>query len=443
MTMLPGESFRDFVERMHTRAQDQAIAVRNGELDLGPWTMAPDGTYQNPADQIGKAEADAIRAEADRLGIPLQVDGQSFIGMSKAVNDHLYGAGNYSDAWTSPIPDGPDYRGPEGDQREFQGVRDFLIGAGLNLVVPGLGPLIGEAGVKAINTARDVSAISDLFGGGGGGGGVDAAREMAFAGGQNAQGGMVDLMEPEAPDISSPLEGLLGGRGDFSIRVPGLPFPIPGNMSWEDLLDTAADIAEATGETIQSVLDRMGGSEPEIAQGGAQEPSGGATGDLNEEDEQLSTGQPWWWESGDTDAIPGEIEEVEVQMPGMEPSGPPVSPPELEEAEVQVPGVSPAEGDSGAFPGLAAGALLGLGLIPMFSQPDRSSLRPGRTLMQANESRLSDRPDYGDPVSYDLFQFGDRVSQPTQVGYDPDPRQETLTAAERERLRRLRRQGMI
>lgn len=162
-----GESFQDFVERQHTQASEQLAAIRDNTVDWAP-LIAEHGNKVAAAQAVGQREADAIRAEADRIGFDLQQNGHSYIGMNNQVNNALYGPGGWGDAWTSGIPDGPDFRGPEGDFRQHSIVRDLILNAGLGLATGG-GGLFGQLGrlsgiLQGGSTLEDaVSAANTIY----------------------------------------------------------------------------------------------------------------------------------------------------------------------------------------------------------------------------------------------------------------------------------------
>lgn len=287
----------------------------------------------------------------------------------------------------------------------------------------------------------------------------DAQSSFAPQEGGDLQGQTYNSIDSILDTINGVVTGVFGDSdpNGISIPIPGLPISIPGNMSFEDLLDAATDLARSTGESVSAVLDKiLGGLEsagqPQgsgAPEGPPQQPpesveeegqantavcslgrpqaltAGGATPEQAAWD--LRCGQSHNWD-GSTKGSQ-DVRDSETETPGIGVNTPGV----VRDSETETPG----------FAG-AAGLLAGL--VPLAlraDRPERTRLTPGRTLMQANESRLSDRPDYGQPTPMGLFDFGERISQPTQVGYGPEARRETMSATERERLRRMQRQGLL
>jgi len=320
---------------------------------------------------------------------------------------------------------------------------------------------------------------------------------LGISGEVGPDGQMPDLGPEEEPGF---LEGLLDGisgimdwvgqygTGTIGIPIPGLPFPIPGDMTLQDLIDIAA----ATGRTVLDVLGDLN-SDPE------QEPEVTVTpGDTdtsqppvtNDDDDQgtLITGAPSWWEGGslgdgvnEGDPLPGVVspgvddfeeeepatgivtatqggngppgannpfnpgfggEAAQPEIPGFVPydneDTPPVAPEDPfgenppdenpEDGPDETPGLNPAW----------AGPLL-IGLLGMNGdEPEQQVFTPNMTYHQPDRSWGINRPDYGQPINRPLFDMPPRVAQPMQVGYDPQPRRDYINPVEAERLRRQR-----
>lgn len=314
--------------------------------------------------------------------------------------------------------------------------KDAITGVFTSVVGSNLPGLLSSAGVSdsaigAINTAQDINSAYNT---------VDNITDQ-FWGGDPSQGHM-----PGAQQEEPWLDGLLG-NGGLSIPIPGLPFPIPGNMSWEDLVE----IARNSGRTIQEVIDSIGsdssGGTPDAPPPQTVEEGGDTIGGVGlpgllgrdgsdpvgeSEEEDLSLGQPIWWEGGSLPGIP-----APVDIPD-DSSTPDPQPPSL------VPGETGGTPDNpGAAPGNSStNSALVLGLLPFLLPDNDPAPTPEFELWDyigADTSWGIDRPDYGTVEQGSPYQFAKQPSQPTQVGYSPEPRRDYLSVLQQEQLRRQQR----
>lgn len=273
-------------------------------------------------------------------------------------------------------------------------------------------------------------AIAGSVEGGGGGPGFgdlldfyNYVQDQPSGAGQtfaDSQGNPSD--RPPMPDqpidgILDAIEGIVGGgdRGGINIPVPGLPFPIPGNMSWEQLMD----MAKNAGTSIWEIL--SGGGEDQAPGGpqagapptaGTAPPTGGSSSPSVPE--EGSEGNWWdldwdWWENED-----------ERPTPGANPDAPPEEGPGTPGATTDTPGLG------------AGGAALALPFLFPLLQQDRKSRDPIELWDYQGPDRSYgyETPDYGTPVDRPLFDWQRQPNQPVQVAPDVQPRNPFMTPAE-------------
>jgi hypothetical protein len=271
------------------------------------------------------------------------------------------------------------------------------------------------------------------------------ANSMGFWGGDSSQGHMPT--EPDRPRPPPPLPTVNG----IGLPIPGLPFPLPGNMRLEDLVD----IARATGRGLMDILSDITQSDSGAGSTGSGEVNEEEVEDeeedppvdvvLVEEDEEspgllqdevarseedrgnLTLGQPEWWEGGSLPGIP-----APVDIPDDNADPEPVPPYML------------APGETGGAPsggaGEAGSSAAVLGLLPLMVPDNPPPIEIELwDYIGADDSWGWERPDYGTVEQNPLYQFAQQPSQPSQVGYRPEPRQDYLSVLQQEQRRRQQR----
>lgn len=393
--------------------------------------------YLDDAPTYSDAEIQRAAQQIRESGEPL-VDGVNYFNTGiPQLNEALYGP----DISVNLSYDGSGFETPRNLQSNSafdlgMDVLGYGFGAALggvtgNLVGSLLGdgllaPAISNAAGSAVN-----NSVRDSF-----------DQNLNISGVVGPNGAMPDLAEGEINN-ENPLDGLLG-NSPITIPIPGLPAPIPGNMSWEDLVE----IARRTGQTVQDVFNDITAEEEEgvtvnptpdptpvmedetqidipifddRVESPAERPEWGyefegpQTNDIPElqEEDDLSLGQPIWWEGG---SLPGYEVPVEGPLEG------PSEPPSL------VPGDTPSTPNP---------ALITPFLIPLFDQEQQEREEIGLWDYQGPDTSYGyETPDYGTPDYMDPYDFRQQPSQPSQVGYNPEKRRSYLGIFDQERVRR-------
>lgn len=292
---------------------------------------------------------------------------------------------------------------------------DALKNLGVSLATGGISNVIG--GADSLGGLLPVPGIMHAFGayraGSDSNYGVNTPGIMDFADSRGNPTSNVDLKPVPGEGLLDWIGDNIGGTDGLRIPIPGLPFPLPGNMSINDLWE----IAKNTGRTIQQVIQDM---------------TSGKGEDAFESDEEDDSGI---FIPGDDDSqrrptvVPGEDRD----------RTPPVSPVDIppvnENPNENIrPGIEGS--DTRNRPGFEAALL---GLLP-FMAPDPKPQAPGEfnlwDYIGPDKSYGIERPDYGTPEMAALYDFPGQPNQPVGVDYNPQQRNDFINPVEAERRRR-------
>lgn len=417
----------------------------NPLLHIGDDNVRGGGTYLSDVVAQPKYKANEVQALADIIrnsGLQLQDGNTVYTTSNPAVNEALYGpdiSRNISYA-------NPGFQTPRQFQSDGLGgaIRDGLfdfVGAAIGAAIPGaagavLGDgLLGNVIGSALGNAAD-NAVSDLPRDNG---------QLNITGGQNSQGGMVDLGETENPANGGWLDGLLSSGGGISLPIPGLPVSLPGNMTIGDLMD----IARATGRPVMDVISDIMNSGGETVSD--QEPvdapiidppAGGTSGDpvetpdvtpietpsdpvsdpVGDSEEPTSPYDPTWPDWGVSDPFPNTPPPQDVNE-------------NPEDPVVPITGGTTGGGVSGGDIAAGLGLILP-GLIALQNDPAPTPEYEMWDYIGPDTSYGYETPDYGQVTQKPLYDFAKQPSQPNQVGYQPDPRRDYLNVLQQEQKRR-------
>jgi hypothetical protein len=243
------------------------------------------------------------------------------------------------------------------------------------------------------------------------------------------------------------IEGLLGGvdPGAIKIPIPGLPFPIPGGLTWEQLMD----MAKRAGKTVWEVLSDIGGTDEGGTTGGTTgSPPGGTTTTppIVEEDPGNWWDFGWdWWGKDDKDEEEGGLVLGPGDGPGPSlPAPTPQDPFDGEQEENPLPGGTGGGNGGGTADG--GGAALALPFLLPWLMQDKDKPRGPIDLWDyqgPDQSYGYETPDYGTPVDRPLFDWERQPNQPIQVAPDVQPRNPFLTPAEKAMLRQRQLEGLL
>lgn len=335
-----------------------------------------------------------------------------------------------------------------GQKRGGDGWQDVL-GIAATVANPALGAVLNasqgglDGGSGGLGSLLDVAnQISNL--------GTDSGRGQTFADSQGNPGERPQLPPSPVENALEWLEGLLGNVDPNAIKIPipGLPFPIPGSMTWEQLMEMAKKAGKPVWEILSDVVGGGDADEPAPTSGGQPPTSGGGAAD-----DQADPGN-WWdigwdWGSyptnpGDPDAPPASTPGTAAPgLPGATPQPPwdgePQDQPEPPGGTPQPPGATPGNPDDGN--GFTWPFLLPFPL-PSQSKP-KGKIDLWGDYQGPDQSYGYPTPDYGTPTNAPLFDWERQPGQPIQVAPDVQPRNEFLTPAEQALRRRQQLEGLL
>lgn len=463
------QAFLDAVQRLNAQYQPRLIEAGNMSREdyISLQNRAGDGSREEMAarhtgmiqgrkDPIYQEYDAAVEALASDMGVNLYVvdDGKRY---------HL-DIGGISPTFNQ----GGDKTAPgqwHTSDSSYQ-IGDFVKDAAIAAVTGPIGKAVGAGVTGLLGDSVWNVGVGTLAGAGARAAAGNALsnatdnRDSFWGGMQNDQSGGTHHDPYEPWDFG----GLIGDGSLINIPIPGLPFPIPGNMSWEDLVE----IARRTGQTVQDVYnDIVNPEEPEDPVDAPEEEDvligrPGLPGDLSrapgvvEEEEEEDE-----WPLLSDEEITGDPNNDETNFPGLEPvdgdlnddpvggwpGGPaipgftnPVDIPSDSTNPDDTPTFSPTDpGTPGLDGGGGSGGGFVLpGLIPILDPPDPSNTQEMAMwdYIGADTSWGIDKPDYGQVTQAPLFDMPGQPSQPNQVGYNPAPRRDYLDIVEAERRRR-------
>lgn len=425
------DTWTAYDQRVNDAAQGLLGEEGLNGLSLQDLRLSQDLAHVPGSGSGGEATADRRRDAMNNAWFTLQQSGQPLYQVIDGQRVYMNTGFGYVDGdyVVNPGQDAPIGTYSVAGQKRGDGLTDVMLPIMAGLAA---GPLAG-------------AAAGALEGGGGPGLGdlldfyeyqqnQPSGPGQTFADSQgNPAGGAPPLPEHPVQGVLDAIEGLIGGADGIKIPIPGLPFPIPGNLTWEQLMDMAAEAGKSVWEILSDIGSDDDAQSPTPGQptapgsGGQPPSSGGQQAPVPEE------GQGNWWDLGwdwweDEDNAPANPDRP---WDGEQPPDP-----ALPGAGAGAPGGAGSGGGAGlAFPFL----------LPLFMQ-DRDSGSTNYDLWGYQGPDTSwgyETPDYGTPVNRPLFDWERQPNQPIPVAPNTQPRNAFLTPAEKAMRRRQQIEGLL